>query len=62
MNQHYIVEYGLEGRVKYAVNGANTVEDLTQYLTKNKHYKSYRLVTCQFLDTGNFLLVWEKRK
>ena len=51
----YIVEYGIPD----AVNGANTVEDLRKYLYCSP-YKGHRLVTCQNLSNGNYLLVWEK--
>lgn len=57
--RRYICEYGLEGLVEYAVDGANTVEDLNKYLTKDPH-PGYRLVSCQHMRMGNWHLVWER--
>ena len=56
--QRYICEYGLEGRVPYAVNGANTIEDLNRYLITDPH-PEYRLASCQHMRVGNWHLTWE---
>ena len=58
--RRYIVEYGLAGRVKYAVNGCNTIEDLRKYLKTNPH-PNHNLVSSQFLRSGNVLLIWERK-
>lgn len=49
----YIVQLG----IPKAVGGANTVEDLQEYLSKP--HPNHRLVSCQFIG-GNFLIVWER--
>lgn len=53
----YIIEYGIPG----CVSGANTIDDLKRYLESHKSgpHPLYRLVSCESLDSGNFLLVWE---
>ena len=58
MMPKFITEYGLEGKVKHAVNGCNAVQDLRQYLNNDPH-PEYKLVTCQLLPDHNYLLVWE---
>lgn len=50
----YIVVCGVPG----AVDGANTVEDLTRYLATNPQPR-YRLANMSWLQNGNILLVWE---
>lgn len=54
----YITEYGLGNRMRYAVDGANTVEDLSEYLATDPH-PEYRLVSCQMMSNCNWHLVWE---
>lgn len=54
----YITEYGISGKVKYAVSGCETVEDLGRYLATDP-YPEYRLVSCQHMSSGNWHLVWE---
>ena len=58
--QKYIVETGLGGRVPYAVNGANTTNDLAAYLAKDPH-PNHRLVSTQWLN-GSYILVWELKE
>ena len=59
MSGKYIVECGLEGKVKYAVAGCNTIENLREYLEADPH-PNYRLVNVQS-GNGNYTLVWEER-
>ena len=57
-SKRYIVEHSLEGRVKYAQRGCESVENLQEYLETDPH-KDYRLVSCQW-SSGSYTLVWEK--
>ena len=57
----FIVECGLENRLEFAVNGANTTNDLSRYLSHPEPHPEYRLVSCQFLN-GNWILVWEHKE
>ena len=60
MSGKYIVEHGLEGKTKGAVAGANTIEDLREYLETDPH-PSYRLIDVQLQSSGNYTLVWEEK-
>lgn len=51
----YVTEMGVPGCVK----GANTVEDLRQYLYGNPH-PEYRMVTAQWMPSQNWHIVWER--
>lgn len=51
----YIVEYGIPG----SVAGANTVEDLQQYLGSDPH-PDYRIANMSWLHNGQIILIWEK--
>lgn len=55
--ERYITEYGIPG----CVPNGNMIEDLEQYLALDP-YPLYRLVSCQFLSSGMFLLIWEDKK
>jgi hypothetical protein len=59
MSGKYIVEHGLEGKVKHAVAGCNTIENLREYLETDPH-PNYRLIDIQD-GNGNYTLVWEER-
>jgi hypothetical protein len=54
-SDRYKVEYG----IPEAVPGANTVEDLSDYLYTNPE-PDYRMVSCQFAQSGNIIIVWER--
>jgi hypothetical protein len=56
----YWVERGLDGLVERAVNGANTIQDISEYLSQDPH-PGYRLVSCQWVE-GNYTLVWELKE
>ena len=58
MTLKYLYEYGLEKRVAYAVNGANTIENLQHYLAEDPH-PQYHLVSCLHMPSSNWLLIWE---
>lgn len=57
MLRKYICEYGLP----ISVPGANTVDDLKKYLEEDPH-PTHRLVSCQFMDSGQYMLVWELKE
>ena len=59
--KRYIVDYGMERLVRYAVAGCNTVQELESYLSKNPR-PQYRLVSAQYTTSGNWVLVWELKK
>ena len=56
----YICQNGLEGLLPWAVNGANTIENLREYLAGDP-FPEHRLVTCQNWS-GNWFLVWELKE
>lgn len=58
MSDRYIVVCGLEGLVEHAINNANTIEDLSRYLSADPH-PDYRIVSCNFI-AGRWNIVFER--
>ena len=52
-DMRFIVDYGTPD----AVLGANTVEDLAEYLESDP-WPNYRLASCQH-NNGTYTLIWE---